>query len=263
MASAPTSRHLSVAGQIFWQGVRQASACSEEPILGIAQGDRLSFVALSGVRLVVSWRFRLPAVVDGPFVFGIPSIITSHLTSARAEQPDPVTLALSGNEVSLTTYDEEGPYELRWRYDLRQFPAPPEMSRLLVLPPTLVRLDYLEISDAVREAVAKLGAIESEQRVHRTKLAVLLGLSHGHLLVDGHEICSETVGQYYFDPRLIVRALECVHAEQIDVGLTELGTRRAFLSIVDRHPDCTTHCALLSIGLDTQRLFPLPPRVRR
>lgn len=263
MGAAPTSRQLSFDGRVLLHGVRLASACSEEAILGIAQGRDLTFVALSGVRLLISWRFHLPTTVHGPFVFGVPPMITSHLTSMPTNKPHTVTLALRGNEVILTTSDEVGPYELRWRFDLHRFPAPPGMSRLLALPPSLVRLNYLEITDAIHQAVSRLVAIESGQRVHRTKLAILLGLSHGHLVVDGQEIRAHVVGEYYFDPRLIVRALEYVHAEQIELGITELSPRRAFLSIVDRQPDRLTHCALLSIGLDTQRLFPLPPRARR
>jgi hypothetical protein len=263
VGAVPTSRQLSFDGRVLLRGVRLASACSEEPILGIAQNRYLTFVALSGVRLLISWRFHLPEVVHGPFVFGVPPMITGHLTSAPTDKPHTVTLVLRGNEVRLTTSDDAGPYELRWHFNPHRFPAPPGMSRLLALPPSLVRLNYLEISDAIHQAVARLVAIESGQRVHRTKLAILLGLSHGHLVVEGQEIRAQAVGEYYFDPRLIIRALEHVHAEQIDLGVTELSSRRAFLSIVDRQPDRLTHCALLSIGLDTQRLFPLPPRMRR
>jgi hypothetical protein len=261
--AAPTSRQLPFDGRLLWEGVRRASHCSEEPILGIAMGGHLTFVASSSIRLFVSWRFPLSAVEHVPFVFGIPPMIVDHLISAPAYRDSMVTLALNGKEVSLLSSDEAGPYELRWRFDLNQFPAPPEMSRLLVPSSHLIRLDHLALSDSVHQAVAKLVDIESGQGIHRTKLAILLGLTHGHLVVDGREIHPQTIDEYYFDPRLIIRALEYVHARQIEVGITELGSRRASFSIVERQPDCVTHCALLSIGLDTQRLYPLPPRARR
>ncbi len=250
-------------GHVLWDGVRRALTCSEDPILSIAKGHELTFAALSGARLAISWRFRVPTPVDGLIVFVIPQMIASHLVAAPGRREENVDLVLRGNEVRLTAYDEKGSYELHWQSDLHTFPAPPEMSHLLVLPSDPVRLGYLELSDSVHQAVAKLVSIESQQHIHRTKLAILLSLSHGHLIVDGREISAQTTGQYYFDPRLIIRALEFVRTEWVEVGLTSLGPRRAILSIVDRQPGCVVHCALLSIGLDTQRLFPLPKTLRQ
>jgi hypothetical protein len=76
--------------------------------------------------------------------------------------------------------------------------------------------------------------------------------------VTGQEIETLAINRYYFDPRLVIRALELVRAGQVELGLTSLDPRSAFLSIISRQPDRQVHCALLSIGLDTQRLFPLP-----
>ena len=243
---------------MLWNGIRRASACSEEPILCVAQRRALTFVALDGPRLVISWRFPLPAAVDGPLVFSFPPMIVSHLLAASPQGQDAADLTLKGNEVILNAQDAAGSYELRWRFDLRAFPAPPEMTRMLAIPSTLLRLDYLRVADAVHQAVAKLVSIESQRQVHRTKLAILVGLSHGHLTVDGQEISVEPVDKYYFDPRLIIRALEYVQADHVELGLTSLSSQHAFLSVVNRQPECSVHCALLSIGPETQRLFPLP-----
>jgi hypothetical protein len=186
-------------------------------------------------------------------------MIISHLLAASPQGQDAVDLTLRGNEVILNAQDAAGSYELCWRFDLRAFPAPSEMSRMLVIPSALLRLDYLRVADAVHEAVAKLVSIESQRQVHRTKLAILVGLSQGHLTVDGQEISVETADKYYFDPRLIIRALEYVRSEHVELGMTTLSPQRAFLSVVNRQPECSAHCALLSIGLETQQLFPLPP----
>jgi len=257
---APESRQLSFEGRTLWNGIRRASACSEDPILCVAQGRALTFVALDGPRLVISWRFLLPAAVDGPLVFSFPPMIIDHLLAAPPQGQDAVDLILKGNEVILNARDTAGSYELRWHYDLRAFPAPPEMSRMLAMPAALLQVDYVRVADAVHQAVAKLVSIESQRQIHRTKLAILVGLSHGYLTVDGQEISMEMVDKYYFDPRLIIRALEYLRADQVELGMTGLSPQRAFLSVVNRHPECTVHCALLSIGLETQRLFPLPPR---
>ena len=258
MQEKPTSQRISLVGQVLAEGIRQASARSEEPILCLARRNGLTFVAVSGLRLVVSWEFTLPTQVERPAVFVIPPMIVNHLLAVTGPSTDKADLVLEGNNVALITSDELGSYELRWRSDPSGFPAPPEMSRLLVLPDVLTRLDYLQVSDAVHQAVIQLVSMESHRRIHRTRLAVMVSLSDGHLTVTGQEIETQAVNRYYFDPRLVIRALELVKAGHIEIGLTSLDPRSAFLSIVSRQPDRQVHGALLSIGLDTQRLFPLP-----
>lgn len=220
------------------------------------------FVTLCGARLAVSWRFRMPTTVDGLVVFVVPHMIASHLVATPPRGDEDVEVVLRGDEARLTALDDKGTYELHWQSDLRSFPAPPEMSHLLSLPSDLIQLSYVDLGDSVHRSVAKLASIESQQRIHRTKLAILLALSRGHLKMDGQEIAAGSTDEFYFDPRLIIRALEFVHADRIEIGLTSLSPSRAILSIVDKQPCCTVHCALLSIGTDTQRLFPLPQALR-
>ena len=286
----PISQRISLEARVLSDGIRQASARSDEPLLCIARGNRVTFVAVSGLRLVASWEFPLPRRVDRSAILVIPPMIVNHLLALPSPEGafsdqgvDTVDLVLSpndrrltdpakpawqnrdlreGDDVALVTHDELGYYELHWRSDPRAFPAPPEMSRLLVWPAALVRLSYLQVSDAVHQAVIQLVGMESQHQIHRTRLAIMVGLADGHLSVTGQEIGLRVPDQYYFDPRLVIRALEMVKAEYVELGLTVLGPKSAFLSIVNRSPiggeDCVVHCALLSIGLDTQRLFPLP-----
>lgn len=255
----PTSLRICLVGQVLADGLRQASARSEEPILCLARRNSLTFVAVSGLRLVVSWEFALPTQqIDRQAAFVIPPMIVNHLLAVTGSTTEETDLVLEGNDVALITHDELGSYELRWRSDLGNFPAPPEMSRLLVPPAISARLGYLQVSDAVHQAVIQLADMESHRQIHRTRLAVMVNLSDGHLTVTGQEIEPRVINRYYFDPRLVIRALELVKAEYVQVGLTSLGPRSAFLSIVDRQPNHLVHGALLSIGLDTQRLFPLP-----
>jgi hypothetical protein len=255
VGAVPKGRQLSLNGQVMRDGVRQASACSDGPILCYAKECSFTFAALSSTRLLISWQFHLGAAVSEPLVFVIPPVITSHLCGATAQSTETVVLLMKGNDVCLSTRDRAGSYELRWRSELHTFPAPPEMGTLLTHPDTVVRLNYLEFADAIHQAVAQLGDLESERYIHRTKLAIVLDLVNEHLAVEGQVIQPRATNRYYFDPRLVVRALEYIHAEQVEVGLTKLDARRAALSMVDRQPRYTTHCALLSIGLDTQRLY--------
>jgi len=259
VTSASTLQQISLDGRLLWDAVRRASACSEVAILCAARDRDVTFVALNGVNLVFSWHLRLPASAGGSMTFLIPPMIVSHLLSALPQTTNAVSLTLNQNEVSLTSRDGVGSYELRWRFDLYGFPAPPNMSRLLALPPGLIRLNYLQVMDTVHRAVARLGTIESQYQIHRTKLAVLLGLPNGSLLAEGTEIDDQTAGEYYFDPRLLIRALECADAWLIELGLTKFDAQRGYLSIANRQPDWVMHCALLSVALDAPWLPPLPP----
>lgn len=252
------AQRISVDGEMLVEGVRQVSARSEEPILCIARGNSLTLVAISGLRMVVSWEFRLPRRVNGPLAFVIPPMIVSHLLALPDPHLGTTDLVLDRNQVALVTSDELGSYELHWRSDPRTFPALPEMSRLLALPSQLTRQRYLDVSDTVHQAVIQLVGMETQTQIHRTRLAIMVSLANGSLQVTGQEIEARGTHQHCFDPRLIIRALELIKAEYIEVGLTSLGPKSAYLSIVDRQPDRMLHCALLSIGLDTQRLFPLP-----
>lgn len=253
--AAPALRQISLDGELLWSGIQRAAALTDEPILGIAHGQALTFVVLKGGGLVLSWRFPLPEGVDGSFIFGVPPMITSHLVTHLAVGTGAVHLGLNGPEVTLVANDAAGSYELRWRFDLNAFPAPQDLGRLLVPPEILLSAEHLNIADAIHRAVASLVRIEREGQIHRTKLAILLGMSNGDLLIEAHEIRGWEQGCYYFDPRLIMHALECIRGERVWLGLTALSPQRAFFSLVDRQPNCLTHCALLSIGQDTQRLI--------
>ena len=256
----PTTQQISLDGQVLWDAVRRVSASSQVPILCVAQDWTLTFAALSGVDMVMSWRFGLPAAASGWTTFLIPSMVARHLLTVLPQAQGGVTLTLNGGEAGLATRDSLGHYELCWGFDLHRFLAPPDLGRLLVLPSTAVRVDYLQITDEVHRAVAKLGSIESQRPFHNPNLALLVGLAQGQMQMNGGKIGDSTSDGYYFDPRLLIRALECIQAKQVEVGLTQLDSERGFLSIVDRQPEHIMHCALLSIPSSSPWLLPLPPR---
>jgi hypothetical protein len=103
--------------------------------------------------------------------------------------------------------------------------------------------------------------MHADRRINPTKLAILIDLNFGRLLVDGEEIVTTESHRYYFDPRLVIRALEFLKEETLRVGITPLpiNRRRGYLSLLSKDGDWQVHCALLSIGQDTQRLYPLSP----
>ncbi len=249
-------KNIFLDGRVLWLGVQWASSRSEESILCIIKKETITFVAVSGLRLVVSWQFRLENQLRDGAVFTIPPIIASFL-SAEAVQSH-LEIEINNSEVSVITRDEFGKYELKWNSDSASLNPPEEFARMLIPPPHLLEVDYLKMSDAAHKAVAKLAEMESD--IHHSKLAILVDFGPGRLSINGREIESGPSATYYFDPRLIIRALEFLKVERVKIGLTEMSSQsRAILSIVADYEDWLVHCALLSIGLNTQKLYPLPP----
>ena len=251
---------VSVDGDVLWAGIRRVSSRTKEPILCILRDKAMTFVAPCGLRLVVLWQFDLKRRLSDNIIFTIPPMIASFLATEAIRGT--IDLEVDEDVVTVVTQDQWGHYELRWRSDVSDFTAPEEFSRLLTKPSHLTRVGYLQFSDTVHEAVSKLVSME-EQQIHPTKLAILVDFGRPTLSIDGQEIEASTRHQYYFDPRLIIRALEFIKSDTVEVGLTEVTQpHRAFLSILAKQDGYTVHCGLLSIGVDTQRLYPLPPKSR-
>lgn len=254
-----SEKRIFLDGNILWSGITQAVSRSQDPVLCILRPSNVTFAAVSGLRLVVSWEFPLPDPLPVGAVFAIPPTIASFLTADAVRTR--VELAVQEQNVTLALQDELGRYELRWDSDVANFPAPSMFNRLLTVPASLTEVSYIHISDAAHQAVAKLVTMESLKQIHRTKLAILVDFSRSRLLIDGRELLAGTQARYYFDPRLIIRALEFLKTDTVHVGVTPLpgAGNQGFLSIVAEQDGYRVHCALLSIGLQTQRLYPLPP----
>jgi len=253
-------KRLFVDGEVLWAGVRKACSRSVEPILCLIKPDKIAFVAVSGLRLVASWEIRLRQPAPGSLALVIPPTVADLLSSEAIHSQVSVEIVLQGENVTLRLTDHLGSYEICWKSDLSSFPAPGEFSSLVKVPGVLMDVPYLSISDAAHQAVAKLVHMESKEQIDRTRLAVLISLDFGRLSINGQEIVGVEKSQYYFDPRLVIRALEFVKERTIRLGLTPLREgRRAFLSLLARQDGWTVHCSLLSIGKQTQKLYPLPP----
>jgi hypothetical protein len=251
---------LYVNGKVLCTGVQQATSRSEEPVLCLIKGDAISFVAVSGLRMVISWKAVLPKPAPGSVVFVIPPLIAELLACDAICSQVGVEFVTRGGEAVARLTDHLGSYELRWASDVSTFPAPEAFRQLMQVPEALVEVSHLRFSDAVHQAVANLGRMEAEQQVSPSKLAILIDLDFGRLRVEGEEIVTTASHQFYFDPRLVIRALEFLKEKTLRVGITpvSLGSR-GYLSLVSEQDGWLVHCALLSIGLDTQQLYPLPP----
>jgi hypothetical protein len=254
-------KFLYVDGEVLWAGIRKASSRSEEPILCLIKPGAIRFVALSGMRMVVSWEAKLRRPASGSLAFTIPPTVADLLSSEVIRSQADVIITLGGGgDLILRLTDRLGSYEIRWQSDLATFPAPGGFGKLIEVPQTLVDVPYLKICDAAHRAVAKLARLESEGQVDRTKLAILITLDFGRLSINGQEIIGTGSSRYYFDPRLVIRALEFAKAQTICVGITPLTReRQACMSLLAEQEGWTVHCSLVSIGMDTQKLYPLPP----
>lgn len=254
-------KRIQVDGKTLCAGVQKASSRTEEPLLCLIKGDKITISAVSGLRLVVSWDARLREPAPGNLAFLIPPLVAKILSSEAICAQVGVQFAMQGQQVVARLADNLGNCEFHWQSDFSSFKGPAEFAHLIQAPRTLVNVPHLRFSDASHQAVAKLGYMHADRQISPTKLAILIDLNFGRLLVDGEEIVTTESHRYYFDPRLVIRALEFLKEETLRVGITPLPSnhRRGYLSLLSKDGDWTVHCALLSIGQDTQRLYPLSP----
>ena len=240
-------------------GVAKAAARSADPILCLVRQECVQFVAVSGLRLVVSWETRQSRAASN-VAFLIPPLMAELLSTEAICRQVAVEFMVHGTTAICRLTDHLGNYDLRWKSDLASFPTPHAFGQIIQVPDNLIEVAYLRFSDAVHESVAKLAQMEADAEVSRSKLAILIDLDFGRLKVNGEEIVKSESRQYYFDPRLVIRALEFLKERNIRVGITPLpGDRQAYLSLLSDDEGWRVHCSLLSIGMDTQRLYPLPP----
>lgn len=253
-------KRLLIDGGVLCHGVGLATSRSEEPILCLIKGGMIRFVAISGLRLVISWEAKLREPASGSQPFVIPPTVAKLLASEVIGAQVGVEFVLRGQTVVARLTDHLGQYEIRWDSDLASFPAPEAFGQILQVPEVLMDVPYIRFSDATHQAVAKLVGIEAVEQISPTKLAILIDLDFGRLRVNGEEIVTTESRQYYFDPRLVIRALEFLKQRTLKVGITPLlGGKRAYLSLLEQQEGWLIHCSLLSIGRDTQKLYPLPP----
>jgi hypothetical protein len=253
-------KRLRIDGKVLCKGIQQAISRSEEPVLCLISPGRIRFVAVSGLRLVVSWETRLREPSPGNLAFLIPPLVADLLASEAICAQVGVEIALEGQTVTAHLADHLGSYEIRWHLDPASFPAPEAFSRLIQAPDALVEVSHLLFSDVTHQAVADLVRMEASEEVSPTKLAILIDVDFGRLRVDGKEIVTTAGRQYYFDPRLLIRALEFLRSRTLRVGISPLhDEQRGYLSLVSEEEPWTVQCSLVSIGSETQRLYPLPP----
>ncbi len=244
-------------------GLRRAMARSSTAVLCVVQSRSIRMVGVSGRRLVVSWEHALmgPGAAAGRPVqyFIFPPLIVQLLIGSAAQNLTRMRLGMAGKDVCLTMTDSGGSYELRWRADPNSFEAPPELAHMLTVPDGLIEVSYLSLSDAAHQAVANLVMLHATQDVPPNKLAILVDFSPSKLVLNGQTILHGLRGRHFFDPRLIIRALEFIKARTVRVGVNPIpGTSRAVLTMLAEQEDWRVHCSLLSIGPDTQKLYPLP-----
>lgn len=257
------SQTIELDPRVIRLGLRRAMARSNDAILCIIRPSSIRFVGVSGWRLLVSWEHALAAPGAGAgranqyFLF--PPIIVHLLIGHAAQAITRVMLGTAGKDACLTMTDAIGSYEMRWRADLNAFPAPPELAKMLAAPEGLIEVSYLSISDAAHQAVANLVMLHAVQDVPPDKLAILVDFAPSKFTLNGQTILHGLRGRHYFDPRLIIRALEFIKAREVRVGVSTLPeTNRAILTMLADQDDWRVHCSLLSIGVDTQKLYPLP-----
>jgi hypothetical protein len=249
---------IEIEPRIMRSGLKRAMVRSGETLLCAIGPTFIRFIGITGLRMMVSWEHPTTGPAEARF-YVFPRLSLYLLTSMLGQGLEKITLTTAGQQVVLGLTDERGQYELRWRDDLRQFLVPPEFSQMLVTPPAMIDTDYLSLSDAAHQAVANLGSLQATHNLPKEKLAILVDYTASHLTLNGRTIIHGPSGTYYFDPRLLIRALELIKSNMLRVGMAPLPRgRRAVLTLLAEQEGWRLQCALLSIGMDTQKLYPLP-----
>ena len=248
---------IQIDGQTLLRGLDWAAGHTEQPILCLVEEDLIKLAFVGGLRLAVSWQTSRPAGDHGDGAFVIPPEMLADLLRLPRV---PLTLLTAGDRVSLGAGDSPL-LRKAWASDPKTLSAPPQFGQMIVLPQRARQVDYVMLSDVVHKAIARLGDKDVNEAVPRNKLAIQVNLQQSSLEIDGVEISKSPPERFYFDPRLIVRSLDFLQGRVIGLGIQRLGFgNRAILHLVSAHENHAVICGLLSISLDTQRLFPLPPR---
>jgi hypothetical protein len=245
--------------QVMRAGLKHALTRSGDTVLCVIGRASIRFIGISGLRMMVSWEHPFTGP-RSPRFYVFPRFAVHLLSSMLGQELTGLTLATVGPQAIMGMSDERGHYELRWQADLRQFMVPPEFSQMLAIPKAMITTTYLSLSDAAHQAVANLVNLQSMYDIPEEKLAILVDFGASHLTLDGRTIVHGISGAFYFDPRLIIRALELIKANTLQIGMAPLSLgHRAVLTLLAEQENWHVQCALLSVGLDTQRLYPLPP----
>ena len=258
-------KQVVVDGAVLCTGIQKATSCTSESLLCLVRNTGIMLVAVSGLRLVVSWEACLSQAPAENLTLILPPIVAELLSCKTVCDQAELVLATRGQSAIARLTDQLGSYDLHWKSDLASFSGPRELAYILQAPRALVSVPHLSFSDAAHQAVAKLGCMHATRQINPTKLAMLVDLNYGRLRVDGEVIVTTQSRRFFFDPRLVIRALEFLKEGILGVGITPLRgeERRGCLSLLSRDGEWTVHCALLSIGKDTQKLYPLPPARNR
>ncbi len=247
--------------QVMRTGLKRAMTRGNDAVLCVLGPSSIRYVSASDMRMVVCWEHVLAGPADSQF-YVFPALALHFLTSRPGQQLKRTTLCSTGKNIVLGIADESGQYEMRWRSDLSRFPAPPEFAQMLAVPKGLITIRYLSLSDAAHQAVANLVNLQSMRNVPTEKLAILMDFQAGSLMLDGQPIVRGASGAYYFDPRLIIRALELFKSNILRIGITPLPTsHRAILTMLADQEGWHVQCGLLSVGADTDKLYPPPPEL--
>jgi hypothetical protein len=245
--------------QLMRSGLKRAMSRGGDAVLCALGQATIRFIGLSNLRMMTLWEHPF-AGPKKPRFYVFPRFAVYLLTSMLGQELTKLTLATTDAEASMKMTDERGQYELRWDANLNQFMVPPEFTQMLAVPKAMITTTYLVLSDAAHQAVANLVTLQAAHNIPEDKLAILVDFGASHLTLDGRTIVHGISGAYYFDPRLIIRALEVVKSNVLQVGMAALPAgHRAVLTLLSDQEGWHVQCSMLSIGTDTQRLYPVPP----
>jgi hypothetical protein len=239
---------------VIRKGLSLAQNWTKGPILCWLTPQSTRLVVVNEYRFVAVWEWQEENEAR-PCFFLVPPFIASTLSGPASWHLARMEVMLHRNNVALIMHDERNDYVLQWRWDPWIFRAPTAFQKMIAQPGDIMRSEYVAIADAVHLAVANLGRMEGLEQVRRDRLAMTIDFSPGRLIIDGQEIIAGDSQQFYFDPRLVIRALEISQARAIGLSMSKLPENgQSILHIGTDREQWQVRCAVLSLSREETHL---------
>lgn len=97
-----------VSGNVLCTGIQKAMSRTEEPLLCLVRQSKITLIAVSGLRLVVSWEARLPQAAAENLALLLPPVVAELLSCKTVCDQSGVVLATRGHSVTSLSISSAG-----------------------------------------------------------------------------------------------------------------------------------------------------------
>lgn len=243
MSSVLTAKPIVLNIQAMRRGLSWAQSWSSEPVLCRIKDEKMYLVAVSQKQFLVSWAWPLPGVMESHF-FLIPPFVISTITNPAAYSADGLAVMLKKNVAGMIINQGKQEFRLQWRWSADSFRAPKSFEKMLNPPANIVQSSYLAIADVVHLAIANLGNMNVSEEVSFDSAVIEVNLPMTEENPDNT--------RYFFDPRLVLRAVEVTRGDSIGFAMQPIEGKKAIVHFMTQREDYFIHCAILSTSVKSE-----------